>query len=68
KQDEMVAGSCEVLAERTGRPQDDLELRVVVGAVMGGLHQVLWGDQSQEGDLLEMVDRALTVLERGLTL
>jgi hypothetical protein len=34
----------------------------------GGLNQVLWGDHSQEGDLLEMIDRALAVLERGLTL
>ncbi|MEU3662527.1 hypothetical protein AB0E77_22710 [Streptomyces sp. NPDC032940] len=66
--DTMVAASCAVLAERTGRPEDDLELRVVVGAVMGGFHQVLWGDHSQEDDLPEMVERALAVLERGLTL
>lgn len=34
----------------------------------GGFHQVLWGDHTQEDDLLEMIDRALAVLERGLTL
>jgi len=67
-QDRMVEAASAALAERSGRPEDDLELRVVVGAMTGGLHQVLWGDHRQEGDLLEMVDRALAVLERGLTL
>lgn len=67
-QDRMVEAASAALAERAGRPEDDLELRVVVGAMTGGLHQVLWGDHSQEGDLLEMIDRALAVLERGLTL
>jgi AcrR family transcriptional regulator len=67
-QDRMVDAASAALAERSGRPEDDLELRVVVGAMTGGLHQVLWGDHSEEGDLLEMIDRALAVLERGLTL
>jgi AcrR family transcriptional regulator len=67
-QDRMVDAASAALAERTGRPEDDLELRVVVGAMTGGLHQVLWGDHGEEGDLLEMIDRALAVLERGLTL
>ncbi|MGW3660009.1 TetR/AcrR family transcriptional regulator [Streptomyces sp. NPDC005151] len=66
-QDRMIEATSAVLAERAGRPADDLEIRVLVGAVMGGFHQVLWGD-TQEGDLLEMIDRALAVLERGLTL
>ena len=67
-QDRMVEAASAVLAERSGRAEDDLELRVVVGAMTGGMHQVLWGDHSAEGDLLEMIDRALAVLERGLTL
>ncbi|MGW0771341.1 TetR/AcrR family transcriptional regulator [Streptomyces sp. NPDC002676] len=67
-QDRMVDAACAVLAERTGRPADDLELRVLVGAVTGAFHQVLWGDHSEDTDLLEMVDRALALLERGLTL
>lgn len=67
-QDEMVAAASAVLAERTGRQETDLELRVLVGAVTGSLHQVLWGDHSQEGTLPEMIERALAVLERGLTL
>jgi AcrR family transcriptional regulator len=67
-QDTMIKAASAALAERSGRPEDDLELRVVVGAMTGALDQVLWGDHSQEGDLLEMIDRALAVLERGLTL
>ena len=67
-QDRMVAAASAVLAERTGRPETDLELRVLVGAVTGSLHQVLWGDHSQEATLPEMIERALAVLERGLTL
>jgi AcrR family transcriptional regulator len=68
-QDRMVAAASAVLAERTGRPETDLELRVLVGAVTGSLHQVLWGDhQSQGMTMPEMVERAMRVLERGLTL
>jgi AcrR family transcriptional regulator len=67
-QEKMIEAACVALAERTGRPANDLELRVAVGAMTGGLHQVLWGDHNQEGDLLEMIDRALAVLARGLTL
>ncbi|RII13460.1 Fatty acid metabolism regulator protein [Streptomyces sp. YIM 130001] len=57
------------LAERTGRPANDLELRALVGAMTGGLHQVVldWGDHGQQGDLPEMIDRVMAVLERGLT-
>ncbi|TDB97305.1 TetR/AcrR family transcriptional regulator [Actinomadura sp. 7K534] len=64
----MVDAACAALAERTGRPADDLELRVVVGAMTGAFHQVLWGDHSEEGDLLDLIDRALAVLNRGLVL
>ncbi|WUI01351.1 TetR/AcrR family transcriptional regulator [Spirillospora sp. NBC_00431] len=67
-QDGMVEAASVALAERTGRPEDDLELRILVGAMTGALHQVLWGNHSEEDDLMEMIDRALTVLERGLTL
>jgi AcrR family transcriptional regulator len=67
-QDRMVDATCAVLAERTGRPDDDLELRVVVGSMVGALDQVLWGEHREEDDLLEMFDQALDVLERGLTL
>jgi AcrR family transcriptional regulator len=69
-QDRAVEQLTVALAERTGRRPDELELRVVVGAFMGGLHQAVldWGSHGQQGDLPERVERALTVLERGLTL
>ncbi|MEU9109771.1 TetR family transcriptional regulator [Streptomyces xanthophaeus] len=66
-QDRAVAVLTAALAERVGRQADDLELRVLVGAMLGGLHQVVldWGDHGQEGDLVEMMNRALAVLELG---
>lgn len=68
--DQNIEVLCGVLSERTGRPRDDFELRVVVGAVFGALTQVLfeWVDRQSEWDLVETVDRALAVLARGLTL
>jgi AcrR family transcriptional regulator len=69
-QDRLVEVLSAALAERTGRPQDDLELKVLVGALMGGLHQALldWGDHGQQGDLPDTIDRALAALDQGLTL
>jgi len=69
-QDKAVEVLTAALAERAGPRADRLALRVMVGAMLGGLHQVVleWGDQNQEGDLPEMFDRALAVLEGGLTL
>ncbi|MEC4017160.1 TetR/AcrR family transcriptional regulator [Streptomyces sp. H27-D2] len=63
----MVIG---VLSERTGRPTDDLELRVFVGAVLGALQEVMlhWGEQELTDDLVGVVDRTLALLARGLTL
>ncbi|MGP3969295.1 TetR/AcrR family transcriptional regulator [Streptomyces sp. 6N223] len=68
--DRMVEDLSAALAERTGRPADDLELRVVVGAVMGALTQAVydWGRHGQRSDLMATFERALAVLERGLTL
>ncbi|WBB61036.1 TetR family transcriptional regulator [Streptomyces sp. WMMC500] len=68
-QDKAVEVLTAALTERAGHGKDRLELRVVVGALLGGLHQVVleWGDHDQKGDLPEMFDRALTVLEEGLT-
>ncbi|MDO0939419.1 TetR family transcriptional regulator [Streptomyces sp. DG2A-72] len=68
--DHNVDRLCRALSERTGRSEDDLELRVVVGAMVGALAQVMldWVNRGQEGDLLETVERALAVLERGMTL
>ena len=68
--DRNVRLLCGVLAERVGRPGDDFETRVVVGAVFGAVTQVLfaWMDGEQEGELVETVDQALAVLEHGLNL
>jgi hypothetical protein len=66
----LVEALSVALAKRIGRLEDDLELRVVVGAVMGALTQALfaWSDHGQDGELLETIDRALAILERDLPL
>lgn len=68
--DQNVERLCKVLSERTGRPEDDLELRVVVGAMVGALAHVMfgWVSRGHKEDLLDTAERALAVLERGLTL
>ncbi|MDG9703104.1 TetR/AcrR family transcriptional regulator [Streptomyces sp. DH37] len=60
----------QVLSERTGRPVDDLELRVVTAAMLGALTEAMlhWADGGMRGDLGERAAHALDVLERGLTL
>ncbi|MEU1312122.1 TetR family transcriptional regulator [Streptomyces cinnamoneus] len=59
-----------VLAERTGRSPDDLELRVAVAAVLAAMLEAMmvWVDQGQDEELLPLLDRTLGVLTRGLTL
>ncbi|MFF2327843.1 MULTISPECIES: TetR/AcrR family transcriptional regulator [unclassified Streptomyces] len=59
-----------VLAERTGRGPDDLDIRVFVATVLGALREVTlyWGEHGQKGDLLAMLDQALDTLEGGLAL
>ncbi|MFD7442562.1 TetR/AcrR family transcriptional regulator [Streptomyces sp. NPDC059909] len=59
-----------VLAERTGRETDDLEVRVFTAAVMGALREVTiyWAERDQRGDLVALLDRALDTLQGGLTL
>ncbi|MFF9351376.1 TetR/AcrR family transcriptional regulator [Streptomyces sp. NPDC014734] len=60
----------DVLAERSGRDRDDLEVRVFVAAVLAALREVAlhWGEHGGDGDLVAMVDQALDTLEGGLTL
>lgn len=59
-----------VLAERSGRPADDLQLRVISAAILAALQEALlhWGESGRTGGPEESVHRALEVLERGLTL
>ena len=58
------------LAKRASRSENDLELRVAVGALAGAVTQALfyWGDHGRQGELVETIDQALAMLERGLTL
>ncbi|WP_327309905.1 TetR family transcriptional regulator (plasmid) [Streptomyces sp. NBC_01298] len=63
EQDRWIESVSEVFAERSGLTADNLELRVLVGAMTGAFHQVLWGDHPEDTDLVEMIGRALSVLE-----
>ncbi|MFI9229122.1 TetR/AcrR family transcriptional regulator [Streptomyces rimosus] len=57
-----------VLAERSGRPADGLEIRVIAAALLAALQEALmrWVADGQRDDLEELIDRAMDVLARGL--
>ncbi|MGN5633183.1 TetR/AcrR family transcriptional regulator [Streptomyces sp. AC154] len=59
-----------VLADRSGRSADDLQIRVFIAAVLGALREVTlyWGEQGQTGDLVAMINEAMDTLEGGLLL
>ncbi|WP_203614843.1 TetR family transcriptional regulator [Streptomyces sp. SID13726] len=58
----------EAVAERTGRPEDDLEVRVYTKCLIGGLAEIslYWAENDFQDDLSDLLDRALTVIEHGL--
>lgn len=58
-----------ILAERTGRPADDLELRVIGAAAVAGLQEALlhWAEDGCTTRLEDLIHRAMDVLARGLT-
>ncbi|MFI0814722.1 TetR/AcrR family transcriptional regulator [Streptomyces sp. NPDC021098] len=60
----------EVLAERSGRSPEDFEVRVLVGAVLGALHEAVFHcfDHHQVETMEAGIDRALGMLARGLPL
>ncbi|KIZ14367.1 TetR/AcrR family transcriptional regulator [Streptomyces natalensis] len=64
---EMIAA---VLAERCGRPADDLEVRVISAAVLAALQEAMlhWVEAGPQADLAALVNRTMDVLARGLTL
>ncbi|MDT0342359.1 acyl-CoA-like ligand-binding transcription factor [Streptomyces litchfieldiae] len=70
--DESMAATgdllAEVLAARTGRSPDELELRVFIGATLGALREVLmhWVARGLRDDLMSLLDRAMDVLEHDL--
>ncbi|OKK06938.1 TetR family transcriptional regulator [Streptomyces sp. CB03234] len=59
-----------VMADRTGRAADDLEVRVFTAAVTGALREALvhWAERDQQDDLVALVNRALDTLRGGLSL
>ncbi|MGA5561824.1 TetR/AcrR family transcriptional regulator [Streptomyces platensis] len=59
-----------VLAERTGRPADDLELRVISAAILAAIQEAMlsWVAGGQRAELEALIDRTMDVLARGLTL
>jgi AcrR family transcriptional regulator len=62
----LLAG---LLAERLGRDENDLRVRVFSGAMVGVALAVLeLGAQQPLGDVSEMLDQALALLEDGLPL
>ncbi|MED7826329.1 TetR family transcriptional regulator [Streptomyces chiangmaiensis] len=59
---------CRVVAERTGRTPDDLEVRVYCMGLVGALMEAsrYWAEHGQQGDIAEYTERTLDVLEHGL--
>ncbi len=59
----------EVVAERTGRPPDDMAVRTLAGAVVGAAMAVLFAFvDDPAGDLATLLDEAMAHLEAGLQL
>jgi hypothetical protein len=58
----------QVVADRTGLDPESLEVRVYAMSLIGGLMEVnrYWGENDQQGELGDLMDRALDVLEHGL--
>jgi AcrR family transcriptional regulator len=59
-----------VMAERTGRNPDDLEVRVTVASVIGAMFEVSkeWVRRDGQVNFEELVERALDVIESGIRL
>jgi AcrR family transcriptional regulator len=59
-----------VLAERSGRPDGDLAVRVISAAVLAALQEALlrWAEDGHSDDLETLIDQTFDVLTRGLTL
>ncbi|WP_189931280.1 TetR/AcrR family transcriptional regulator [Streptomyces sulfonofaciens] len=58
---------CRILADRTGRDADDLEVRVFATGLVGALLEtaLYWAEHDYRDDLPDLVDRALAAFERG---
>jgi AcrR family transcriptional regulator len=59
----------EVVAERTGRPPDDLAVRTLAGAVIGAMMAVMVAlHEHPDADFAELVDEVMGNLEAGFSL
>ncbi|MEU3829638.1 TetR family transcriptional regulator [Streptomyces sp. SID486] len=58
----------QALAERTGRDPESLEVRVSAMALIGGMMEVsmYWAENGFDGELRDLMERALDVMEHGL--
>ncbi|MGW6063220.1 TetR/AcrR family transcriptional regulator [Streptomyces sp. NPDC055189] len=58
---------CRVIADRTGRDAEDLEVRVFSMGLIGALTEATayWAEHGHEDDLGDLVDRTLTMLAAG---
>ena len=67
-----IEAAVDALAKRTGRPRDDLAVRVWAGAVFGVIMAVMGRETYSEGNVdmrsFERIDEALALLEDGLPL
>lgn len=59
---------CQAIAERTGLDPAALEVRVRAMSLVGGIMEVsmYWAENGYEGDLSDLMDRALNVIEHGI--
>jgi len=67
-----IEAAVDALAKRTGRPRDDLAVRVFAGAVFGVIMATMGPESYSEGNVdaqaFERIDEALALLEDGLPL
>ncbi|MBT2674994.1 TetR family transcriptional regulator [Streptomyces sp. ISL-14] len=58
----------EAVADRTGLPRDNFEVRVFTNSLIGGLAEIslYWAENDFKHDLRDLLDRALDVIEHGL--
>ena len=68
--DQLAQFVASLLAAHTGRPDDDLEVRVIGGALIGALSASIrqWYLTNHERPFEEVMDHTFEVLRRGLTL
>jgi AcrR family transcriptional regulator len=68
-----TAVMADALAERSGRPADDLAIRTIAGAILGVIMAITlpgdgWSDRENIGEMFGRIDQALGLLEAGLPL